>query len=712
MSEIAYAPAALNQRILIIDDNTSIHSDIRKILCAPDAIDSDLDAEAAALFGGEAEAASGTEFEIDSAYQGQEGLEMVNKALAEGRPYAMAFVDVRMPPGWDGVQTISHIWEQYPELQVVICTAYSDYSWEGMIRKVGKTDSLVILKKPFDNVEVLQLAHTLTQKWSLSRQLKLHMDGLDEVVARRTIELQTANFRLREEMDERAQTQRELARSEERFSKAFRSSPIPMMIQSLGQEIVLDMNDAFLELTGRDRVALLNLKASELGLYASDDAYYVLLVELRIGTSLRNYECLLKGEGAVTKEVLISAEIFELGGEPVALIAALDVSKQRKLENQLRHSQKLEAVGQLAAGVAHDFNNILTVIQGHTSMQLAVKNLEHGVADSLRQVSAAADKAAALTRQLLAFSRKQIVQPKVLDLNEIVRGMHEMLRRVIGEHIDLQCELAENLPGIYADEANLEQIMMNLVVNARDAMSLGGTLTLRTSAVEIDADHVARHAQARLGATVALALRDTGCGMTQEVLDHMYEPFYSTKEVGQGSGLGLATVYGIVAQHEGWIEVESAPQKGTTFTVYLPASLSGVEPVSVAPGAEVGRGTETILVVEDEPAVREVVTEMLNAQGYHVLQAIDGLDALSVWSKRKAEIDLVVTDIVMPNGLLGHVLADRLLADKKELKIIFSSGYSEEFATADRPAERQFSFLQKPYRLEELVHKVRTCLDN
>ena len=712
MPEIAHAPAALNQRILIIDDNTSIHADIRKILCAPDAIDSDLDAEAAALFGGEAEAVSGTEFEIDSAYQGQEGLELVNKALAEGRPYAMAFVDVRMPPGWDGVQTISHIWEQYPELQVVICTAYSDYSWEGMIRKVGKTDSLVILKKPFDNVEVLQLAHTLTQKWSLSRQLKLHMEGLDEVVARRTVELRTANVRLREEMDERAQTQRELARSEERFAKAFRSSPIPMMLQSLDQEVVLDINDAFLELTGRDRAALLNRKASDLGLYASEDAYYLLLVELRMGASLRNYECLLKGEGSVTKEVLISAEIFELGTEPVALIAALDVSKQRKLENQLRHSQKLEAVGQLAAGVAHDFNNILTVIQGHASMQLAVKSLEHGVADSLRQVAAAADKAAALTRQLLAFSRKQIVQPKVLDLNETVRGMHDMLRRVIGEHIDLQCELAENLPGIYADEANLEQVMMNLVVNARDAMPLGGTLTLHTDCVEIDADHVARHAQARLGRAVALALRDTGCGMTQEVLDHIYEPFYSTKEVGQGSGLGLATVYGIVAQHEGWIEVETAPQKGTTFTVYLPASRELVDRVSAEAGADLIGGTETILVVEDEPAVREVVTEMLNAQGYHVLQAIDGLDALSVWSKRKSEIDLVVTDIVMPNGLLGHVLADRLLADKKELKIIFSSGYSEEFATADRPAERQFSFLQKPYRLEELVHTVRTCLDN
>jgi CheY-like chemotaxis protein len=290
--------------------------------------------------------------------------------------------------------------------------------------------------------------------------------------------------------------------------------------------------------------------------------------------------------------------------------------------------------------------------------------------------------------------------------------MHEMLRRVIGEHIDLQCELAGGLPGIYADEANLEQIMMNLVVNARDAMPRGGSLTLRTRAVEIDADHVASHAQARPGRAVALALRDTGCGMSQEVLDHMYEPFFTTKEVGQGSGLGLATVYGIVAQHEGWIEVESAPACGTTFTVYLPASRDMVEPVSVPEGAELQGGSETILVVEDEAAVRKIVTEILHAQGYRVLQATDGPDALSVWSERRSDIDLVVTDIVMPNGLAGHVLADRLLADKKDLKIILSSGYSEDFANLGRPADRQFSFLQKPYRLEELVHKVRACLDN
>jgi CheY-like chemotaxis protein len=254
--------------------------------------------------------------------------------------------------------------------------------------------------------------------------------------------------------------------------------------------------------------------------------------------------------------------------------------------------------------------------------------------------------------------------------------------------------------------------MMNLAVNARDAMPTGGSLTLHTAPVEIDARHLAAHPQARLGRAVALALRDTGCGMTQEVLDHMFEPFFSTKGVGQGSGLGLATVYGIVAQHDGWIEVETAPQRGTTFTVYLPASQELAHPLSVTNGAKLLGGTETILVVEDEPAVREILTEILHAHGYRVLQANDGLEALAIWSERQAEIDLVVTDIVMPNGLLGNVLADRLLAEKKELKIIFSSGYSEDFATMDRPSQRQITFLQKPYRLEELVSKVRACLDN
>ncbi|HYR57985.1 MAG TPA: response regulator, partial [Chthoniobacteraceae bacterium] len=414
MSSIADPTAAAerNQRILIIDDNRSIHADVRKILGVAAVEDLALDEEAAALFGTKAAALNDIAFEIDSAYQGQEGLEMVQRAAEDGRPYAMAFVDVRMPPGWDGIETISRIWKQYPELQVVICTAYSDYSWEEMIRQIGKTDSLVILKKPFDNVEVLQLAHTLTQKWTLSHQLRSHLQSLDNIVAARTKELQSANARLRQEMDERATAEQELRHSEERFAKAFKASPIPMAIQVLASEQFLDVNDAFVSLTGARRPDVIGHTPCELGLYSNAEEQVELWSRLRREGSVRSRETQLRAAGGELRDCIVSAEAFDLGGKAVALVVALDVSEQRNLERQLRHAQKLEAVGQFASGVAHDFNNMLTVIQGHTSMQLAARSLDKDVAESLEQVAHAADRAAALTRRLLTFSRKQIVKPR------------------------------------------------------------------------------------------------------------------------------------------------------------------------------------------------------------------------------------------------------------------------------------------------------------
>ena len=703
--------AERNQRILIIDDNAAIHDDVRKILGAPAKEDSELDSEAAALFGSEAAALAETEFEIDSAFQGQEGLAMVQAALDEGRPYAMAFVDVRMPPGWDGIETISRIWKLYPALQVVICTAYSDYSWEEMIRKVGKTDSLVILKKPFDNVEVLQLAHTLTQKWTLSHRLAGHLAGLDKIVARRTEELQSANARLRQEMAEREQTERELGQSEERFAKAFQASPIPMSILSLSNERFLDVNEAFLTMTGFSRLETISRTPAEMQLCPDPDAPLLLLLALRESRSARNFECVIRTRGNENRDCVISAEAFELGEETVALIAMQDVSEQRSLEKQLRHAQKLEAVGQFAAGVAHDFNNMLTVIHGHASIQLAANNLSKSLTDSLNQVSLAAERAAALTRQLLTFSRKQVVQPRVLEINGIVRNLHEMLRRLIGEHIDLRCEFADDLPAIRADESNIEQIVVNLAVNARDAMPHGGQLTLRTAAVDITAAQLGRHPMGRAGNFVRLSLTDTGCGMDADTLSHIFEPFFTTKEVGKGTGLGLATVYGIVAQQEGWIEVASTVGQGTTLEIFLPVSTEEVTAPADAELTGLRGGDETILVVEDEPAVREIMTHVLRGHGYHVIEAADGPEAIGRWSESAGDVDLLVTDIVMPNGLKGNVLADQLQAEKAGLKVIFSSGYTSDFATAASPLDSRLTFLQKPYKPEVLVRAVRDCLD-
>ena len=713
---VPYDPGAAfagerNHRILIIDDNPSIHEDVRKILGAPAQEDSALDSEAAELFGASAETLTNVDFEIDSAFQGQQGLEMVQRALDEGRPYAMTFVDVRMPPGWDGVETISRIWKLNPEMQVVICTAYSDYSWEDMVRKVGKTDSLVILKKPFDNVEVLQLAHTLTRKWTLSHRLQCHLEGLDKIVADRTQDLESANARLRKEIEDRRQAEKELMLSEKRFEKAFQASPIPMTIQSLTTARYIDVNEAFLTMTGYRRLQIISRTPLELQLYSDPDTPALLILQLQEERSVRSFECQIRTHSAEVRDCVVSAEAFELADETVALVAAQDVSEQRKLELKLRHAQKLEAVGQFAAGVAHDFNNMLTVIQGHASIQLAAANLEKDLANSLTHVSYAAERAAALTRQLLTFSRKNVVQPQLLDVNGIVRNLHDMLSRLIGEHIDLRCELGENLPAIYADESNIEQIVMNVVANARDAMPNGGQLTVQTGLVEVDKARADRNPQARPGRHVFLRVTDSGCGMNSETLSHIFEPFFTTKEVGKGSGLGLATVYGIVARQDGWIEVASEEGCGATFEILLPVREEKVAVALKISDDDLPGGFETILVVEDEPAVREIITYVLRRHGYHVLEAGDGPEALSLWSSQGGEVDLLVTDIVMPNGIKGNVLAQRLRAERPELKVIFSSAYSSDFATDASPLNERISFLEKPYKPEVLVRAVRECLD-
>jgi len=701
-----------NHRILVVDDNTSIHEDVRKILGVQAKEDEALDSDAAELFGTKVEEVTGIEFEIDSAFQGQEGLAMTQLALDQGRPYAMALVDVRMPPGWDGIETISRIWKMYPELQVVICTAYSDYSWEEMIRQVGKTDNLVILKKPFDNVEVLQLAHTLTRKWMLSHRLQCHLRGLDQMVACRTEELLMTNARLREEMKEREHTEKQLHISEERFSKAFQASPIPMAIQNLATECYLDVNDAFLVMTGFQRPDIVGHTPFELQLSIEPEVRMRLLELLRQERSVRNFECQIRTRAGEMHECLVSAEAVDLSGESVALVAALDVSEQRRLEKQLRHAQKLEAVGQLAAGVAHDFNNMLTVILGHTSLQLAVANLEQDMENSLNQVTLAAERAAALTRQLLAFSRRQVVQPRVLNLNRVVGNLRDMLSRLIGEHIELRCEFPGNLPSIIADEGNIEQIVTNLVLNARDAMPQGGRLIVRMETVQIGIMHLNSNPQARLGLHICLSVIDTGCGMNAKTLNHMFEPFFTTKEVGKGTGLGLATVHGIVAQQGGWVEAFSKENEGSTFKVFLRVNGNGEDEASQSVAVANARGgDETILVVEDEPGVRKVITDTLKQRGYEVLGASDGPEAIGIWSQKSSEIDLLMTDVVMPNGMKGNVLAERLQAEKAGLKVLFSSGYSMDFATEASPLKSRINFLQKPYKPESLIKAVRDCLD-
>jgi two-component system, NtrC family, sensor kinase len=582
------APLVLpNRRLLVIDDNAAIHTDFRKIFRAATSQDSEFERAEAALFDDVAEVADGPAFEIDSAYQGETGYSMAAEAVASGRPYALAFVDMRMPPGWDGMKTVTKLWEVCPDLQVVICTAYSDHSWEEMLKSFGETDRLLLLKKPFDNIEVLQLAHTLTEKWRLRQQAEAKTLFLESRVAERTSELRKLNEELQTEIAERA-----------------------------------------------------------------------------------------------------------------------------RVEEALRQAQKLEAVGQLAAGVAHDFNNLLSVIRSYSGLLMEDRHLEASSREAVRQVDSAAERAANLTRQLLTFSRRQIIQPEYLDLGEVVGQVSKLLQRVLGETVQMEIETAAKLPYVLADRGMMEQVVLNLVVNARDAIAQGGSVKIRSVAVEFSEEEARRTAGIRAGRFASVSVTDDGCGIAPEILPRVFEPFFTTKEVGKGTGLGLATVYGIVRQHEGWIDVSSEPGRGSKFTIYLPESSKppGVLPVQ-APPVEAGNGQETILVVEDEEALRDVAQLVLETHGYRVLLASSGVDALEQWPTYASKVDLLLTDMVMPGGVSGRELSRRLLEEKPELKVVYTSGYSLELSGADGVLDEGLTFLPKPYTTAKLAAVIRHSLD-
>ena len=576
-ADLTPPPLAMPPRILIVDDTRSIHEDFRKTL-APPPPPPELDLDLAQLLGSSPAPTPRCEFLLDSAHQGAEALTLVQQALREDRPFSVAFLDVHMPPGWDGIETAIRLWEADPELQIVFCTAYSSYAWEEMVKLRGAAGNLLILKKPFEAIEVLQLAHTLTKKWQVARQTKTHMAGLTGLVQERNSELTLANA-------------------------------------------------------------------------------------------------------------------------------------------QLRQAQKMEAIGQLAGGVAHDFNNLLAVIRGNAELVLMhTPQLAGPAADCLRQVLAAADRAAGLTRQLLLFSRKRVLQIQVLGINEVVENLTKMLRRIIGEHIELQYLPGANLPSIEADPGMLEQVLVNLVVNARDAMPNGGLLTITTNVVDLEPGRAGAHPESRPGRFVRLRVSDNGTGIAPEHLPHLFEPFFTTKEAGKGTGLGLATVRGIVNQHHGWVEVQSAAGAGAAFFVFLPAvQPASADTTAPAPSeAEPKRGSETILLVEDDDAVRNLTRRLLENFGYRVHEATCGREALTAWSGRLSEIDLLLTDMVMPQGVSGQELASRFQELRPQLKVVFISGYRGGLLKSDTDfIERtRTNFLQKPFDWRELATTVRRCLDD
>ncbi len=408
----------------------------------------------------------------------------------------------------------------------------------------------------------------------------------------------------------------------------------------------------------------------------------------------------------------ITDSFVESSGKPRLLLSLFrDITLQNRLEEQLRQSQKMEAIGQLAGGIAHDFNNILTVILGHASL-LAMSDLDEDSMQSARQIKSASERAAGLTSQLLAFGRKQIFNPRPVDLNRILGKMSDMVGRLVGEDIDLQLNFSGEPALVEADTSMMEQVVLNLSVNSRDAMPKGGQMKIRIDHREIKETQTRLHAESRAGRFVCLSHTDTGGGIPPENLSRIFEPFFTTKELGKGTGLGLATVYGIVKQHRGWIDIESEIGKGTTFHVYLPATATpAVEPAHFDTQFRARGGHETILVVEDERDLREMVARTLNRHGYRVFQAIDGPSALDIWTKYQDQISLVFSDVVMPGGLNGRELAERIWQDKPKQKIIFSTGYGTDALGKDFKLDPQYNYLPKPYLPQQLALLIRHNLD-
>ncbi|MBC8096824.1 MAG: response regulator [Akkermansiaceae bacterium] len=405
--------------------------------------------------------------------------------------------------------------------------------------------------------------------------------------------------------------------------------------------------------------------------------------------------------------------IRDAQGQPVEVVGVwTDVTDRKSLEAQLRQAQKLESIGQLAGGVAHDFNNILTVIQGHASLLMSNRSLGDSPLESVQQIALASERAATLTRQLLTFSRKQVMQPRVLDLNEVVGNVIKMLKRILREDVSLRVNYSSNLSMVHADAGMLEQVLMNLAVNARDAMPHGGELVITTSDESIGPEYVQMNAQGAPGEYVCLVVTDTGAGIPPEVLPRIFEPFFTTKPVGHGTGLGLATVYGIVHQHRGWIKVYSEINKGTVFRVYFPV-IREPERRSADPQREeaVRGGTETILLVEDEDAVRTLARSVLERKGYKVIEAISAVEALRNWNPG-AKVDLVLTDMVMPGGMTGLDLMKRLNAAAPSLPAIYTSGYSVDIVGKEFELRDGINFLQKPYGPKRLAQTVRDVLDH
>lgn len=541
-------------------------------------------------------------------------------------------------------------------------------------------------------------------------KLKLLSDNLEGLVQERTAALQ-------EEISERKKAQ------EEQMKLA---KKVELLLESTGEGIYgVDLegratlvNKAAAMTLGYNPEELLGKNMHELIHHSRSDGSPCPVAECRtdrafqVGQPSRvDSEVFWRRDGTAIPVEYSSYPTIEDGATKGAVVVFRDITDRKKLEEQLRQSQKMEAVGQLAGGVAHDFNNLLTGIRGYADLALSPLDKGSPEAQDIAQIGELVDRAAGLTRQLLAFSRRQTLQPAVLNINTLVENTSKMLKRLIGEDIALEPFLAADLGNVRADPGQIEQVLMNLVINARDAMPLGGNLTIETSNAILDQEYANKHKGTEPGAYVMLAVTDTGCGMDEATQERIFEPFFTTKELGKGTGLGLSTVYGIVKQHEGSIWVYSEPGNGTSFKIYLPRVDAAIQEIAAKGEKAESAGSETIMVVEDEEVLREIARRTLENRGYKILLATRSEEAEELFAQHREEIDLLLIDVILP-GTTGPELCDRLVKKRPSLKVLFMSGYTDRALACQKSLGEGASFLQKPFSTADLVKRVREVLDS
>ena len=539
--------------------------------------------------------------------------------------------------------------------------------------------------------------------------------GLEQKVEERTAELRAINESLQKEIAERKRVEEEATKLQNAVHQV---ADILFITDRNG--IIEYVNPAFEKITGYSREEAIGnrpsiLKSGRMGpeyysnvwkTILSGNVYQAEVVNKKKNGELFYYDQVITplkdSQGNITHFISVGRDITPLKRREEEMAA---------LQEQLRQSQKMEAIGRLAGGIAHDFNNLLTIINGYSQLCLLEVKKDDRLKGKIEEIQRAGDRASDLTRQLLAFSRRQVMEMRILDLNIILRDMDKMLRRIIGEDIELITKLADELGRVKVDSGQIEQVVLNLAINARDAMLKGGKITIETANVELDEAYAQSHVAVEPGRYVMLSISDTGVGMTPEVKERIFEPFFTTKEKGKGTGLGLSTVYGIVKQSDGNIWVYSEPKQGTTFKIYLPRVDEPPEELrEKEKEGELPLGSETILLVEDDEKVRKLAVQILEKQGYMVLEGSHGEDTLHICEQHKEPIHLLLTDVVMP-GMSGRELAERLMSMHPELKVLYMSGYTDNTIAHHGVLEDGIEFIQKPFTVDGLIRKVRKVLD-